>query len=185
MNKECLTCKKSFYVSPSRGHIKNCSYECNKVWRKLEQDNKQELMRFCKCGCETLIRAYGKNNKEVYYVFGHSPQMAKGETNSGSYKIGHPGISGDKAPNWRGGVSLMRNGYLQIRVDGRRVYLHRLIAEQKEGRLLTPKEQVHHIDHDKLNNSPDNLVVLTPEQHARYHSNVMWGNLTKGDYNGL
>lgn len=185
MDKVCETCKRAFYVSPSRVHIKNCSYECNKIWRKQQQADKQDLYKFCKCGCEQMIKAFGKNNRPVHYVFGHSPQMKKGETNGGSYKRGHLGLRGAEAPNWRGGVGLMRNGYLQVWVQGKRKYLHRLILEQELGRELKVTEQVHHIDHDKLNNSPDNLVVLSPAEHARYHSNVMWGNLTKGEYHGV
>jgi hypothetical protein len=29
--------------------------------------------------------------------------------------------------------------------------------------------QVHHIDHDRTNNDPSNLIVMTPEEHARHH----------------
>jgi len=179
MNKECLTCKKSFYVSPSRSHIKNCSYICNKVWRKTNSVRFKPLCN-CLCGCGSTVKSH-----RAKYVFGHSPQMRKGQTNSGSYIKGHKGLSGVNAPNWKGGMSLMRNGYLQIRLNGKRKYLHRIVAEQTIGRELKVTEQVHHIDHDKLNNSPDNLVVLSPAQHARYHSNVMWGNLTKGEYHGV
>lgn len=31
--------------------------------------------------------------------------------------------------------------------------------------------QVHHIDHDKLNDVPENLLVLSQEEHMKYHSN--------------
>lgn len=180
MEKICLTCDQPFRVSPSRKQIKNCSYICNKIWRKQMQHDKQQLYTFCGCGCEQMIHAYDKSNRPVKYILGHSPQMAKGETNSGSFKQGHIGLRGEKAPNWRGGLSLMRNGYMQIRVDGQRHYLHRYLMEQKLGRKLKTTAQVHHIDHDPLNNDLDNLMVLSPQAHAKYHSNVMWGNLTKG-----
>lgn len=32
---------------------------------------------------------------------------------------------------------------------------------------------------DKLDNRPENLIVLTPQEHARYHANVMWGKLDR------
>lgn len=31
--------------------------------------------------------------------------------------------------------------------------------------------EVHHIDHDKLNDVPENLLVLSQEEHKKYHSN--------------
>jgi HNH endonuclease len=50
-----------------------------------------------------------------------------------------------------------------------RVFLHRHIASIKVGRWLTTEEQVHHIDGNKLNNSVDNLEVLTKQEHAHKH----------------
>ena len=49
---------------------------------------------------------------------------------------------------------------------------HRLIMERKLGRGLVPNEIVHHIDLDKTNNSPDNLVVLNNGEHANYHRQI-------------
>lgn len=47
---------------------------------------------------------------------------------------------------------------------------HRVVMEQKLGRELLPGEIVHHIDHNKKNNHPDNLMVMTQSEHARLHS---------------
>lgn len=49
-------------------------------------------------------------------------------------------------------------------------HLHRVIAEQKIGRKLRPGEIVHHIDGNKHNNSPANLMILSNQaEHARLH----------------
>lgn len=37
------------------------------------------------------------------------------------------------------------------------------------GRLLTPGEVVHHVDHCRVNNQPMNLRVLAPSDHSRLH----------------
>lgn len=50
------------------------------------------------------------------------------------------------------------------------VRLHILIAEQKLGRELVEDECVHHLDLNKHNNEPDNLIVFkTNEDHSRFH----------------
>lgn len=50
-----------------------------------------------------------------------------------------------------------------------RILLHRHVASVKLGRWLTPEEHVHHIDEDKLNNSPENLQVLSNKEHYEAH----------------
>jgi len=55
------------------------------------------------------------------------------------------------------------------KLDGRR-HEHRVIAEQNLGRPLAPGEIVHHDDETKINNGPDNLIVLASQsEHARLH----------------
>jgi len=47
---------------------------------------------------------------------------------------------------------------------------HRVIAETMIGRALLPNEHVHHKDHNKHNNSPDNLEVMDSKDHAKLHA---------------
>ena len=50
-----------------------------------------------------------------------------------------------------------------------RVLLHRHIMSIHLGRWLTKEEHVHHIDGNKLNNSIENLEVLSNKEHAERH----------------
>ena len=47
---------------------------------------------------------------------------------------------------------------------------HRVIVEEKIGRPLLSDEHVHHIDGNKHNNHPDNLIVMTREEHLKLHA---------------
>jgi len=49
------------------------------------------------------------------------------------------------------------------------VYEHHVIAEEILGRELTGDEVVHHLDNNKTNNSPDNLLILMKAQHTKLH----------------
>ena len=48
---------------------------------------------------------------------------------------------------------------------------HRIVAEQKLGRPLKKGEVVHHINGDKHDNRPENLMIFRNQQeHVAYHA---------------
>lgn len=50
-------------------------------------------------------------------------------------------------------------------------HTHRVIAEKMLGRKLIKGEVVHHIDKNKRNNSPENLMVFkSQKEHAAWHA---------------
>lgn len=71
---------------------------------------------------------------------------------------------------------IMNKGYAYVRIPEHPkatstgyVYEHRVVAENKIERLLRDDEVVHHINLNKLDNRPENLVVLTEDQHRKVH----------------
>lgn len=64
-----------------------------------------------------------------------------------------------------------RNGYYQstVAIDGARRWLHQYTYTREVG-AITPGWHVHHRDHDKDNNAPENLECLSPGSHEAAHS---------------
>ena len=52
------------------------------------------------------------------------------------------------------------------------VLAHRVIMENILGRLLKKGEVVHHIDGNKHNNNPENLQLMTANEHCKHHQNL-------------
>jgi len=55
-----------------------------------------------------------------------------------------------------------------------RVWYHRHVASLREGRWVTSSEVVHHVDHDKCNNDPGNLEIMSRSAHGKLHCPPMY-----------
>lgn len=83
-------------------------------------------------------------------------------------------VFGERHHRWKGGrtrdtkgyVKVMCSGHLRADRDGY-VREHILLAEKALGKSLPPGVQVHHVDENKGNNDPGNLVIC---QDASYHT---------------
>lgn len=60
--------------------------------------------------------------------------------------------------------TITEDGYVRVRIDGKRVKEHRYIMEQMLGRPLLPHENVHHINGVKNDNRPENLELWSSSQ---------------------
>jgi hypothetical protein len=73
----------------------------------------------------------------------------------------------------------IRNGYVWVYVGhdhplvnkGRngRALEHRVVASEKLGRWVRPDEDVHHLNGDKQDNRPENLLVIDHAKHGLWH----------------
>ncbi|TEB09188.1 HNH endonuclease signature motif containing protein [Pelotomaculum propionicicum] len=85
---------------------------------------------------------------------------------------------GKDNPNWKGGATVHSDGYIYCfkpdhpHASNGYVFQHRLVMEEKIGRYLKPDEVVHHIDGNKTNNNPDNLLLTTCSEHTRLHNEI-------------
>lgn len=79
---------------------------------------------------------------------------------------------GSNHQNWKGGHIDKKTGYRLGWKDGKTLQEHRVVMETYLGRKLKRTEHVHHIDHDRLNNSISNLQVLNSKEHFKLHINL-------------
>lgn len=90
-------------------------------------------------------------------------------------RIGHIGKKKEAHPCWKGGKVIDRDGYVRIWSPEhpwpRKGYMmdHVRVIELIIGRRILPNECVHHIDHNRQNNSFENLKLLTRSNHSKQH----------------
>ncbi len=112
----------------------------------------------CGCGCVGLIEIKPQHIDEGIPAFIHGHHAFEhGRIRDAQ---GYIRVSAPNHPHAYGSSKWPRCQY---------VFEHRLVAEQKIGRLLRTGEIVHHINGIKDDNRPENLEVLTEKQHFEKH----------------
>lgn len=72
----------------------------------------------------------------------------------------------------RGKPYLKAHGYVCLTINGRAVYQHVHVAEMALGRSLRPGEVVHHINRNRSDNRPANLLVCSDQYHRELHARM-------------
>ena len=139
-------------------------YYCSKVHYKLEHTKPRKLAIPCaSCGVIQM-----RNPSQI---------SASGNVYCRVCKK----ASGEDHPKWREGQYLNSEGYRLVLVKGSYLREHRVVWETANKACLIPGAlgAIHHIDYDKLNNTPDNLLLLSNEEHGRFHRLFDAGRLSE------
>lgn len=162
-----ITPKKD-YEKLTNGSDKKVDLKCDKcgkithtTYNNYVQSQRRRdwpLTTYCKKCCTKIS---GKARRGKYIAW-----------NKGK-KLDH--LSRENSSSWKGGTYISSDGYKMIYVnnDDKKIKWnnyrkeHLVIIEQEIKRDIKKGEVVHHVDCDKLNNSPTNLDLLSSEKEHR------------------
>lgn len=144
---------------------------------RKHSEKTKEKMRHAKTGKKFTLESRKKmseSRKAFFRNGGVHPKgmLGKHQTKEHRAKISKAN-SVQKNPNWKGGITSAKGGYLRVRIEkGVYILQHRLVMEKHLGRKLTKEEVVHHIDGNRINNNIKNLMLMANQkEHREYHIN--------------
>ena len=159
-----------------------CGIHCRK---SRSPANMKVLPKFCSQKCSGKYKAMNKKGatknfkgicKQCGVEFETYKSPSRNTPKFCSLKCIGKYQSGENNPAYNGG-KYKCNGYNILfmpnhpnRSSKNMILEHRFVMECKIGRYLTSEEVVHHIDFDKLNNEPSNLMLFENQsEHLKFH----------------
>jgi hypothetical protein len=146
---------------------------------------------YCECGCGNEVSIYhGKPRRFLPYHHMKTEEYRKKDSERMMGNTLFEGLShsektkkemskrqmGEGNSGWNGGRTISAGGYVSILkpehpfadVNGR-IKEERLVMETFLGRYLKKEEIVHHINHNKQDNRPENLQIVSSLEHGKIH----------------
>lgn len=145
--------------------VRYCAW-CEKEVVRYPSQFKGKINVFCSRACQHCYETKALNPEHYHKNFTKSSEFLK-KHNAEFNK--HRMTDSVRAKVRESHLARNRNnGRTYTKFYGR--HEHRVVAEEILGRKLMPGEVVHHIDGDKRNNSPENLMVFSSQaEHCKHH----------------
>ena len=118
---------------------------------------------FCKCGCGRKTLVAKKDYPERNIVGGKPLNFINGHNGRG---VLNWNWKGGRTQNCDGYVLILLPGHKRANKDSGQVFEHIVIAEKILGKSLPPKAVIHHVNENRKDNRPSNLVIC---QDRAYH----------------
>ena len=154
---------------------------------QVDKQSDQWLNATCPiCGKKFHLKPYKLRIDKNHYCSRECHYEAKRQYMKG-YKNHQYGLRKEKNASWKGGKKLSRYGYMRVLMpehpfaekDGT-ILEHRLVAEQhlltdensieiNGKKYLSPDYIVHHKNHNRLDNRPENLEIMKKGKHSSMH----------------
>ena len=174
-------CSKSCYRSP---HSTDCTcLQCGKAFRAPNNAIASGGGRYCSLACSG--RAKSEAGRQTEYtcevcgkLFRRTPR-ANATPRFCSRSCKAQSFSGNSFVDKKGYVHVWLPEHPVANSTGY-VLEHRLVVSREIGRPLRIDEHIHHVDEDPGNNAPENLMIVTAEEHRRIHNRKTAHRLERG-----
>lgn len=175
----CICLAKKGELKISR-EIRICKYKKCKNKFKVKVNSKR---KYCSRNCANKSTIDGKPSGKDHPMYGRHHSDETKQKMRGPRNIYNGDHRGSKNPMWKGGICQLPypfdfNNELKTLIRKRDKYICQLCnkTQRQEGRKLS----VHHIDYDKDNLSPKNLISLCKSCNSKVNSNrKKWTNFFK------
>lgn len=159
--------------------------------KTMGDNNKPDLIP-CDCGCGQLRPELDERGRSRRFIYRHYNGSFSKSWNKGGVGFKHSEETkvrfrlrvGDKAGGWKGGRYISSKGYHYLykpnhhfaTKDGY-VFEHRIVWEEYHNAVLLPWGDIHHRDHDKLNNKIENLDAMIHGKHTTLTNTKHFSNV--------